>query len=205
MKFEILPVLNKMVDLYRYPRDINRFKIYMNLLQGNTPGNLAVPISGFNPMAKPHVLDRLMLLEEMKAEEIMKDLLEQLNQTLNNEERIFQVVFTLADDLQGGWTNRHSMDYDSKFKLNGMLSRNFCTPLFWTSETIDETVIKQRTLAYCYRTIYRTLDAQPQSLEEHMRQEWFVCAKSGGKKTSIPDITSLYLFIGRLSKKLLIR
>ena len=136
MTFELLPIIDKMLELYQKSRNFDRFQDYLNLLQGETKGDLAIPISGFNPMAKEHVLDKLMELKDLCAEQIIAETILELNKTIIKEgsSDIFKISLTLADDLKGAWTNRFTTDYDSKFKLNALMNRHFCTPVFWTSE-----------------------------------------------------------------------
>ena len=136
MTFELLPIIDKMLELYQKSRNFDRFQDYLNLLQGETKGDLAIPISGFNPMAKEHVLDKLMELKDLCAEQIIAETIFELNKTIIKEgsSDIFKISLTLSDDLKGGWTNRFTTDYDSKFKLNALMNRHFCTPVFWTSE-----------------------------------------------------------------------
>ena len=120
MTFELLPIIDKMLELYQKSRNFDRFQDYLNLLQGETKGDLAIPISGFNPMAKEHVLDKLMELKDLCAEQIIAETILELNKTIIKEgsSDIFKISLTLADDLKGAWTNRFTTDYDSKFKLH---------------------------------------------------------------------------------------
>ena len=57
MSFELLPIIDKMLDFYQNPRNSDRFQVYLKMLQGDTKGDLVLPIGGFNPMAKEHILD----------------------------------------------------------------------------------------------------------------------------------------------------
>ena len=146
------------------------------MLQGETKGDLAFPISGFNPMAKEHVLDQLKEFKKIGAEQIMEDALADINIRFRSHfpNRRFKVALNISDDLKGGWTNRYTSDYDSKFKMNGLISRDFCTPVFWTSEKIIPAEIKRRTLEYAFRVIYWLTNPKPLTLKEHVLQENFV-------------------------------
>ncbi len=86
-----------------------------NYYRGNTKDDMTLPIGGFNPMAKEHVLDKILELKQMDAEGIIQDALDHLNENLNEDKREFKVVLNLSDDLKGGWTNRYVSDYDCKF------------------------------------------------------------------------------------------
>ena len=176
MPFKLLPILDILIDLYKKPRTPDRFQAYLKTLQGDTKSDLAVPISGFNPMAKAHLLDRLHELKELGAEEIIKHTLIELNTATSSKclNRIITIAINVSDDLQGGWTNRYTSDYDSKFRFNGLFSRNFCVPIFWSSEKCTAPLIRQRTLEYAFRTLYWMDYPKPKTLQDHLKQEVFV-------------------------------
>lgn len=181
MPFELLPVLDTMLDLYRKPRSRERFQDYLATLQGDKKGDMALPISGFNPMAKEHVLHKLEELKALDAEQLMQIALVDVNATTATRlpAAPIRVVLNLADDLHGGWTNRYTTDYDSKFKLSAFVNRNFCAPYFWTSETVTPDLIRLRTREYAFRTVYWLTHARPQTLKEYVAQEAFVAKNTG--------------------------
>lgn len=175
MKFQIRPILSEIKDLYSKPISTERFKEYISKLQGDTKGDLALPISGFNPMAKNHILTKIDELERIGAEEIMKETIEEFNLTLNKSiGQVYLVALNIADDLKGGWTNYYSTDFDSKFKLSAFVNRKFCVPYFWTSESYSSEIVKKRTIEYLNRTLFRQNNPQPKTLEDHIEQEVFV-------------------------------
>ncbi|HET6226288.1 MAG TPA: hypothetical protein VFF27_08420 [Bacteroidia bacterium] len=175
MEFQLLPVVDVMVELYQTPINADRFTNYMKILQGNSPGNISMPITYYNPMGKAHVLKKLMELKALGVEDVMQDTLTAINKMLSSDDgKKIQVSPALADDLGGGWTNRYTTDYDSKFNVNDMFKRNFCTPLFWVSENYSVEIIKERTADYCARAFYRASTPQPTTLGDHIKQEAFV-------------------------------
>jgi hypothetical protein len=181
MTFELLPILDLMLNFYQKPRDANRFQEYLKILRGNTKDDLVMPIGGFNPMAKEHVFEKLMALKTLNAEDIMREVIKNLNEEMiGKNEGKFKVALNLCDDFLGGWTNRYTTDFDSKFKLNALVKRQFCTPIFWSSESYNEHLIKQITLEYALRTIYWLEKPKPISLREHVEQEQFVIQNSTG-------------------------
>jgi hypothetical protein len=183
MKFTLLPTIDIMLDLYQQPRGLERFQAYLKTLQGNTQGDLALPIGGFNPMAKEHIIEKLTQLKQLDTELIVENILNDLNQKFaqQNANRHFKVALNVSDDLKGGWTNRFASDYDSKFGFSGLINRDFCTPIFWTSEDFTQAKISQRTLEYALRTIYWLTTPKPKTLKEHLAQEIFVASESQGK------------------------
>jgi hypothetical protein len=175
MTFELLPILNTMIALYQKPLSSDRFQEYLKILSGFSKDDLVTPIGGFNPMAKGHVLDKLNELKNLNVEAIMQDVLMDFNQKkwLKNEKTI-KVAFNLCDDLKGGWTNRYTTDFDSKFNFNALLKRQFCTPIFWSSEPYNVDLIQKRTLQYALRTVHWMQKPLPTTLREYVEQEQFV-------------------------------
>jgi hypothetical protein len=188
MKFELLPAIAQMSELYSKPLSIERFREYLKILQGDTKDDLVMPVGGFNPMAKEHALAKLEELKKCGAEEIVSDVLNALNKKMpagiTND--TFKVAINLSDDLKGGWTNRFTSDYDGKFRIGALVKRKFCVPVFWTSERYSEELIRTRTLYYCYRTAYWLQHSKPETLQEHVEMEKFVVSESGATEIKQP-------------------
>ena len=179
MQFKLRPILSDIKEFYQQPISKDRFKSYLHLLMGDTASDMALPIAGFNPMAKEHVLQKIEELEKINAETIMEEAILEVNAQIDNTGDEIQVVLNIADNLKGAWTNFYTTDFDSKFKLNAFVSRNFCVPYFWTSENYTTELIETRTKSYLYRTVYRKEIARVKTLKDHLNQEIFV-AKSIG-------------------------
>lgn len=196
MKFELLPVIDTMLELYEKTPASERFEAYLKLLQGNTKGDLELPIGGFNPMAKAHVTTKLLELKALGAEALMSEVLGKLNAQLDkhSDEPVFRVVLNLSDDLKGGWTNRYISDYDSKFKLNALVTRQFCTPIFWSGENYTRQLVEERTVEYALRTLYWLRHPKPITLQQHIEQEKFVAENSGKKSEYLKDFDELHAF-----------
>jgi hypothetical protein len=183
MFFELVPVIDLMLEFYQAPRNFDRFQAYLKILQGNTKADLSMAISGYNPMAATHISEKLQELKAINAEQIVAELVKDFNENITAEKpkQPIKIVLNIADDLKGGWTNRFTTDYDSKFKLSGLVSRGFCTPFFWTSEMYTRDLVIQRTRAAMYRTIYWLRLPKPKTLKEHLEQEIFVADHVGYK------------------------
>lgn len=185
MTFVLLPVLKKMLEIYRMPRDFKRFEAYLQFLEDGKKGKLAVPIGGFNPMGKETALQKLLELEALEVEKIMSRTLETLNGELKNDPRpqVFRTAFNLSDDVQGGWTNRFTADFDSKFRFHGVFKFGFCVPVFWTGEDFFNEKIENRTREYVARTIFWSENPPPTTLRQHVEQE-----KQVAQKTDNPNL-----------------
>ncbi|MGV3630604.1 MAG: hypothetical protein ACO1O6_05345 [Bacteroidota bacterium] len=184
--FSLLPVLEQMRMLYQKPRSMERFHDYLRMLQDDSKGDLLLPIGGFNPMAKEHVLVKLEELQNLDAEKILEESLQEINSETGEEHALFKVAINLADDEKGGWTNRFTTDYDSKFNIRALVKRRFCTVFFWTSENYTPLLIRERTLEACYRTMYYAMHTRPKTLNDFLGQERFVAARSGKEKNLSP-------------------
>ncbi|MCW3101898.1 MAG: hypothetical protein JWO09_338 [Bacteroidetes bacterium] len=195
MPFLLSPLLDTMIGLYGKPRSMERFHEYLKILQGNSKDDMLVPVGNFNPMGKEHVLQKLEELKKLDAEKLMNDAIAEINsETGGQPSSGFRVSIAVADDLHGAWTNRYTTDYDSKFRLNALVTRNFCTPLFWTSEAFSGELIRSRTREYCYRTLHWLTAPKPETLAEHIAQEKFVAGKNVKGEAQECDIEALELF-----------
>ncbi|BFP40034.1 hypothetical protein FGF1_08790 [Flavobacteriaceae bacterium GF1] len=191
MKFELLKVLDKILALYQLPRNKARFDKYLFLLQGANKDEMVLPIAGFNPMGKELALNKIEALIEFDAEELVSKSLEQINYELDDSPgRTLQVAINLIDDVEGSWSNYAVTDYKNKFEFDGLVNRNFCTPIFWTSETVSEEIIVQRTKEYVYRTIYWIKNGKPETLYDCLEQEVYVNIASG-KQLLNPEIDDI--------------
>lgn len=201
MPIQILPLIDRMLELYAQPISMARFEAYIQLLEGGKKGDISLPISGFNPMAKPHVREKLLQLKALGAEEIMENTLRSIHpsQIKIPHSITLQVGLNLSDDLMGGWTNRYSSDFDSKFKLNAFVERNFCVPIFWTGEEYSEAMIAQRTLAYFFRTQYWFHHPKPRSLKDHFLQEEYVAKEMETKEEFHQQLAPIKSFLDQYS------
>lgn len=177
MEFVIKPVLQQMADLYDLPRGPERFEHYLFMLQGNTKGEMILPIAGYNPMGKTMVQERIKELMDLNAEQVIDQHLTDINMQYSSIQPAgpYEVVINLSDDIGGAWTDRFASHYKNTFDFGPIANRNFCTPYFWTSDaSYSENLIVDRTLEAVFRTMYFAQNGSPKTLEAHVRQEVFV-------------------------------
>lgn len=175
MKFELLKVLDKIKGLYQLPRSKERFDKYLYLLQGENKDEMILPIAGFNPMGKELALQKIEALIALDSEELVNDCLQQINLELEGSQKpVIRVAINLIDDVEGSWSNYAVTDFKNKFEFDGLIKRNFCTPIFWTSESFSKKNIVQRTKEHVHRTIYWMEKGKPETLEECFEQEVYV-------------------------------
>lgn len=200
MQFELLPCIEKMIEFYGQPKSAARFKTYLNMMLDQNGEDVVLPIMIFNPMAKAHVVDKLKELSQLKAEDLTITSLQGINNTLQQidsiqDKGIFKVCLVVADDAKGGWTNRFTTDYQCRFTIKGLLNRNFCTPIFWSSESYTNELIENRIKGFVWRTVFQLLHQQPENLAEHVQQEAFVhenCYSTSKDFKEIDSILNLF-------------
>ncbi len=200
MKFEVIPTLKIMSEIYEQPRDLFRFKDYLSKLQGSSKGDLELPIMGFNPMAKDRLIGKLNDLIDLDAEGIAQQVIHDFNKkNAKKSSPTFHLALNLSDDAHGSWTNRYTADYQSKFQIQALLRRNFCTPIFWSSEEYSRELIEDRTREYLYRTLLWTKLGKPLTLEDHIELESAIsdktqstCELSDSQMQTLSEIYELY-------------
>jgi len=203
MVFELVPILNKMRELYRLPRDLNRFEEFLNTLIDSSDSDIQIPIIGYNPMAKEHILDRLEELIRLNAERTAGETLEILNEKYSSvhPDLRFQVFIILSDDMSGHWPDRDSADYDSRFRVRPLIKRHFCTPVFWCSEKFSTDMIGRRVSEYAERTVYFLNHSDPETLEEHIQMEDFISSGRNARITELLKGQSEFQKIYEISSK----
>ena len=70
MKLEYVPMLAVQRDLYRIERGSGRFHQYLQTMLDPVTGELRLPLTMMNPMAKEHLPKYLDLLQAIGAEEL---------------------------------------------------------------------------------------------------------------------------------------
>jgi hypothetical protein len=155
MKFVYQPILDKMIQLYQNPRTIEgRFDKYLKLIEGGNKNDMTLPLPFFNPMAKEHILVKLLELKAMNFETIMA---ESCNEFSKVGEEI-NMYFNLADDISGGWTTKESTQ-EISLKINPFLKRKVGVVVFYASEQITPELIRERVKYYCdyYKSYNKTI------------------------------------------------
>jgi len=191
MKFRVLPILDLLLDFYQQERSPERFQAYLQMVYDRQKDQLRLPLPFFNPMAKDHVIAHLQTLQNLASEAILADCCTLVNDSFQLEQNLpekdFQILLSLADDLHGGWTNQYSTHYSNTFSPKGLFNHQYCTALFWTSETQTRELVRKRCLETLWRTIYHTQYNYPITLLEHLQQEAFVQLKVGAQVPALQD------------------
>ncbi|MDA7977151.1 MAG: hypothetical protein MPJ50_00095 [Pirellulales bacterium] len=165
-----VPLLQIQRELCEIPRGRGRFDEYLKKMTG-PQGDLTLPLSAFNPMAKDHVAARLDELLELDAEQIAQQAIDEANQRLGSLLHPRPLGLVMADDFGGGWTNRDQMEAESRFGKVTRIERDWLVVLCWSSEVPVIEQLRRETLAHIYRGQYRLNHGQPITLEQMLTQE----------------------------------
>jgi hypothetical protein len=175
----VLPILR---DLYRQPRDMQRFQKYIATLTGGTD-DLVLPIGVANPMAKEHAVSRIDELLALGADEIAAAATASAEAHLARIplEVEIKASLVLVDDVAGGWTNRFTTEASVRFPSRGALKRPFATALAWTSELPTAEQIREEMLAAIYRVAHQQRHGLPTTLKAMLEQEGLAGAFAGAR------------------------
>ncbi|WNJ18321.1 hypothetical protein [Pontibacter sp. G13] len=191
MSFQLIPVVDQMLELYRLPIGQDRFQAYLNLLQGPHGKDMICPVGGYNPMAKEPAIARLQELKMLNAEALAQTELEKLSRECA-QLGIDQVgvALNLADDVGGSWSDYFSTSFSSRFQIGALVKRQFCAVFFWTSEPFSEELIRRRVREYALRTVYQLRNGLARTLQDMMDQERFVAQHSPKTESQMSDEAS---------------
>jgi hypothetical protein len=107
MPLEHVELLKTQRDLHDISRGMERFWEYLRVMIGGTDDILLPPLGVMNPMGREHVAERLDELMDIGAEEVAAQAVRDVEQRLLRMDERFKHGLVIADDLRGGWTNRH--------------------------------------------------------------------------------------------------
>ena len=167
---ELVPFLAQLRDLYSQPRGFARFKDYLDILRTQT-GEMELPISNVNPMAKPHVLERVEQLIALGAEEIALEAAREGAARLSDVDDALRLIVIVADDALGGWTNRAFAEFAHRHESKHQVQRGWVVVMLWSSEEPAAELIRAETLASLYRTIDERRNGKVRTLREILERE----------------------------------
>jgi hypothetical protein len=169
LSFSLYPILSFFEELYQMPIGAKRFEHYLQKLQGSHKNALEAAIMGYNPMAKDHALQKINMLQKLNAESIATDIVDSINSNCPIDQN-FKVIINLADDLHGAWSEKHTTEFDCTFRFEGTFNKGFCTPYFWTSEDLSESIIVRRIKEAIYRTLFWVENKGEKNLDYFFKQ-----------------------------------
>lgn len=163
MDIAVLPLLGAQRRLLDVPRGFERFREYLDTML-DASGEIALPLSAFNPMAKAHVAERLDTLLALDAEGVLRDCLASGLARLSVPVGRWRAGWVVVDDAQGGWTDRFLTDADHWFGGMGEVKRGFIVAYSWTGDPVAPTGLHAEALATLYRTLFKARHGAPTTL-----------------------------------------
>ncbi len=169
MPFTLVPALEVQRRLYDQPRDLNRFRAYLDELTGGGD-ELQIQLSTFNPMAREHAAEAVDRLIALDAESLAGAAIEDANARLAEVPDLptWRVTVVVSDDLGGMWTHRPTAEFD---RATHPGYRDWLAATYWTSDHPTEDSVTTEVLRTCYRAAHLQRLGPPTTLAALLRQE----------------------------------
>jgi hypothetical protein len=177
----LVPLLRIERDLYDMPRDVSRFRRYLEVIQGDTDDVQYPPLVALNPMGREHVAETLDTLLSLDAESVAAEAVEEACRRLAGVEieGQFKLGLVVVDDLKGGWTNRQFVEMGFRFTPRASLKRGWIPGALWTTEVPTVEAVRLEVLQVVFRTVFILEHGEPRTLGAMMGQEGHAAAFSG--------------------------
>lgn len=178
MDLEFVPLLGIQRDLYRLPRNMERFRAYLKTMAGER-GDLEVPLVAMNPMAREHVpalIDRLL---ELRADDVGAEAVAAAREHVADVPGRFKVGIVVADDLRGMWTNRTASEFGHRVGEKPLYSRGWIVAILWSSEEPAARAVREEVLMSVYRAAYIERHGYATRLSDMLAQEGAAMSMAG--------------------------
>jgi hypothetical protein len=178
MDVTYIPVLGVLRDLYAQPRGMERFRAYLDAMLGGT-GDIALPITGANPMAKEHALREVERLLALGADEVAARAVRDAAARLAQIPGTLKTALVLMDDAMGGWTNRYQSEAADRFGAPPPAHRRIACGMAWTTEPATTEQITAEMLGTVYRVAHKDRHGHPTTLRAMLEQEGLTAVFAG--------------------------
>jgi hypothetical protein len=182
MDVEVLPLLAAQRRLLDTARGFARFREYLATMLDDD-GEVALPLSAFNPMSKAHVGAHLDALIALDAEGLLRESLVAGQARLLVPAGRWHAGWVVVDDAQGGWTDRYLTDVDHWFGNLVEVKRGFIVAYSWTGDAITVAGLRAEALAALYRTFFKACHGTPATLREMLTLAGLTAQFAGGTAT----------------------
>jgi len=177
VQIEYVPQLAILRELYQKPRDMERFRWYLQKTLG--PGedgelDVVIPMLAANPMGREHCLAAVEALLAIDADQAARQAAAEALPYFADIDVAVKLSVTLLDDVRGGWTNRWlteagmRMCTDRRLERAAIRRRRFVVVPCWVSETYTPERIGQLTKAELYRFARLYQHGLPRTLRDIM-------------------------------------
>jgi hypothetical protein len=184
MKLEYVRMLAIQRDLYRIPRT-DRFRAYLRTMLDPQTGELRLPLTAMNPLARDHVPRYIDLLQAIGAEEAGAQAAEEASHRLRDDPGLYRVGIVVGDDGGGGWLHRASTELMHLQAELALEKRGWITCLLWSSETYGPPEIREETLIAIYRAAHVARRGPPRTLREILLQEGAAMRLAGARNPAL--------------------
>jgi hypothetical protein len=207
-----LPLLAIQRALYALPRGRPRFDAYIARMTGPN-GELRLPLTAMNPMAREHVAHAVDAWLAAGAEDAAAAAIAEAETHVSAAAAIaeaqtqasaaadgaqggsfvardatrVQVGLLVADDVAGGWTNRYTTDFANRFESEPLLRRDFAVGLLWASAPADVAVARREALRACGRAVWQRTRGFGRTVRALLAQEHFALRLAGELPKPLPD------------------
>lgn len=184
MRFEPVPLLAKVRELYLMPRDMARFRAYLHeMLTEDGEDVKYPPMVALNPMGREHVLAAVDRLLTMDAERIMAEALRDAERGLPEPDVTLKAGITILDDIRGGWTQTELTEAQMFFpeKMAPQGKRPWIAIPTWTKRLPDARYVREETLATAARAAHVAKHGLAKTLGDMIAQESFAQRFAGRK------------------------
>jgi len=185
MKLEFVPMLAVQRDIYRVPRGPERFREYLHRMLDPATGDLRLPLTMMNPMAKEHVLRSIELLLAVGAEDAAAQAARDVEPRVAAEPGTYRLGLIVADDMGGGWTHRAAAELSHLRGELGLEKRGWITPVLWASDTYGPAEIREEVLVNVYRTAWVLQRGAPKTLRDILLQEGTAMRLAGARNPAL--------------------
>jgi hypothetical protein len=187
MKINYIATLPVLRELYEKPRDMARFRWYLNEMLGeNEAGELDVvmPITAANPMGREHCLAAVKALLKIEADVVAHQAFAEAALSFPDVTRSVRAAITLLDDVNGGWTNRYLSEAAGRLHTDPRLiranrQRRFVLVACWASEIYTPADIRAGAYAALYRYAHLQRHGPPRTLRQIMTMDGLARAFAG--------------------------
>lgn len=192
MKLEYVPLLRVQRDLYQMPRGFERFREYLATMIDAQTRDIRLPLVAMNPMGKDHVPALLDELLTIGADQIAADAVADAAPAVAQTPGEFKVALVVADDLMGGWTNRHFTEFGRRFGSKPYHQRGWLEGGLWTSERPSAQQVREEVLTTVHRAAHIQRHGFAQELGGMMRQEGYAMAAAGCRRPTLDEEDMAY-------------
>lgn len=190
MEFEFIPTLHVQRELYEKPRDMARFRWYIEQMLGDSDDSgkrdVQLPIGAVNPMGKAHCLAAVNELIAIGADGVAAVASREAAARLPDAGPAARIHVSVLDDRMGGWTNRifseFGLRYGNDFAIRANRTRRFYGVWCWTSETYTAAQLRTSTFDTVYRAWHWQTRGAPRTLREMLALDHEAAQFSGAQQ-----------------------